>query len=73
MNTIHSISVTEALEQLRYPSFFDGAERYAAYKHVMIWGTPEDRLTAQHARLKYPFEEQPQEAFSLSEELVFPS
>ncbi len=51
------ISVTEALEQLRFPSFFDSSERKAAYEKVMLWGTAEERESAQIAKLKYPFDE----------------
>lgn len=53
-----AISVTEALEQLQYPSFFDKDERKAAFDLIMLMGNDEERLTAEIAKLKYPFEEQ---------------
>jgi hypothetical protein len=56
MDTIQSISVSEALEQLIYPSFFDSSERRAAYDFVMLWGTGEDKESAEYAKRKYPFD-----------------
>ncbi|MDP4236580.1 MAG: hypothetical protein Q8919_09055 [Bacteroidota bacterium] len=55
MDSIRSISVTEALEQLSYPSFYTGPERKAAYDFVMQWGRLQDKEQAEGFRLKYPF------------------
>lgn len=71
MDTIQSISVSDALEQLIYPSFFDSGERKAAYNFVMLWGNDSDRLSAEQAKNKYPFDE-PEAVFSYSTDQDFP-
>ena len=65
MEAIHSIGVEDALEQLSYPSFFDRSERKDAFNLVMLWGTDEERLTAEQAKLRFPFDD--------PEETLFPS
>jgi hypothetical protein len=65
MESIHSIGVEDALEQLAYPSFFDRGERKAAYDLVMLWGTDEERDCAKKERQRYPFDD--------PEETLFPS
>jgi len=57
METIHSIGVDDALEQLSYPSFFDRSERQAAFNFVMLWGDAEERGAAEKAKERYPFED----------------
>ena len=72
METLQTLSVTEALEQLKFPSFFEKHERKAAYEHVMSWGTAEDKVAAQIAKIKYPFDEE--EEFSYNDDtMIFPS
>ncbi|MEP7234125.1 MAG: hypothetical protein ABI778_02400 [Ignavibacteriota bacterium] len=57
METIRTISVSEALEELSYPTFFERSERSASYDFVMLWGNAEDRSAAEEAKTKYPFDE----------------
>ena len=64
MQTLQTISVTEALQQLSFPSFFDKSERKSAYKFVMLWGNDSERLAAEQAKNKYPFEEPEETLFS---------
>lgn len=70
METLQTLSVGEALEQLKFPSFFEKHERRSAYEHVMLWGTPDDKVSAQIAKIKYPFEEE--EEYSYNGDNDFP-
>ena len=63
MQTTYDISVSEALEQLKFPSFFDSNERKAAYEVVMHLGNDEEKELAEETKLKYPFKGQ-EELFS---------
>jgi len=67
MQPTYTISVTEALEQLTYPSFYDSSERKVAFDLVMVLGSNEEREAAERSTLKYPFE-QSEEVFSSNEE-----
>lgn len=57
METTNDVSVTEALEQLKFPSFFTNEERKAAYEVVMLRGSDEEKESAEKTKLKYPFDE----------------
>ncbi len=72
METLQTLSVGEALEQLKFPSFFEKDERRAAYEHVMLWGTPDDKVSAQIAKIKYPFDEVSEEEYSYNSDNNFP-
>ena len=55
----HSVSVTEALEELAYPSFFEATERKAAYEYVKLWGSDEEKRQADEAIARHPFDDEP--------------
>ena len=57
METTHSVSVEDALEELEYPIFFERSERKDAYYYVMLWGNALEKQIAEAAKAKYPFEE----------------
>ena len=71
MQTTKNISVTEALEQLKFPSFFESNERIAAYEVVMDLGSEEERETAELLKTKFPFSEN-DDVFSLKDDDNFP-
>lgn len=71
MYTIQTLSVSEALELLNYPSFYEKHERKAAFEHVMQWGTTDDRINAQIAKIKHPFDEL-EEEYAYSGDNNFP-
>ena len=67
----HAASVTEALEQLTYPSFYDSSERNTAYDLVMVLGSDLEREAAERSALKYPFAKS-EEVFFLNDDDDFP-
>ena len=71
MDTINTISISEALDQLRFPSFFDNSERKAAYEIVILRGNNEEKEYAEEIKVKYPFDK-PSGDFASNEENDFP-
>lgn len=72
MHSLQTLSVAEALEQLRFPSFFEKDERKAAFEHIMQWGSGQDKIDAQIEAIKHPFNE-PQEEYVYEDAMIFPS
>ncbi len=71
MHETKTISVTDALEQLKYPSFFESNERVIAYEIVLDLGSEEERETAEFLKTKYPFSKN-EDVFSLKDDDNFP-